>query len=98
MTSASAVTCNDELPATKEFKKVAHLATPPSFSARVHFWCFDLQQLYLICSNFILYYLKQRFLIYSNCILLLFFFNLQHAPCGPPYEPERKKHFTHFER
>ena len=70
-----------QLPAQKYIKIL--VSTPPSFSARAHFWCFNLQQhsfnlqqlVLKICSNFIqfaatLHYLQQLF-------------NLQHVPCGP---------------
>ena len=48
--------------------------TPPSFSARAHFWWFNLQQLYLICSNFLLfaarfYNLRQLYFICSNLLI-----------------------------
>jgi len=48
------------------------IPTPPYFSARVYFRCFNLQQLVLkICSNYFkfaatLFYLQQPFLVCSN--------------------------------
>ena len=63
----------------------------------VQFWKFaatvsNLQQLYSICSNFILFaatlfYLQQHF-------------NLQHVPCGPPYllHQSRLKKCLHFDK
>ena len=69
------------------------LPTPPSFSARAYFWCLICSNILLICSNSF-ENLQQLFQICSKFILFaatLFYlqqrFNLQHNPYRPPHFP-----------
>ena len=70
------------------------IPTPPSFSVRAHFWFFTLQQHSVNLQQLVLKICSNYFKFAATLFYLQQVFNLQHVPCGPPYQTEQKmKHW-----
>ena len=66
------------------------ISSPFSFTTHAYFWCFNLQQLYFICSNYFKFaanfaLFAARFFNFQQLYLICSdLFNLQDVSCGSP--------------